>query len=218
MRFGTSRIVFAVSVMAVAFAALADERPVQDAVALALNGTLNADHIGPDQAAQAERLIKENATLANKLVIDALSKPYNKGRVEDLFVANVLRLTKDSDKAKATEVLEKFSALLDLAEDETQWRNDRNRLPWGKIQPRASGRIGNLSSHRSRLIGWLHLPASEATLRMRVLVPSRISTFHLKRRCKYTINARSLDLLIRHRRCIRRRPVLVLIALDLSSP
>ena len=118
-RFSLYLALLSLTAMSLAFAS-SDEHDIQNAVTLALNGTLSIDHIGPDKAAQAERLIKQNAAQANKIVLETITKAENKHRLEDLYVANVIRLTKENDKAGAVQVLEKFTALLDAAAAEVK--------------------------------------------------------------------------------------------------
>jgi hypothetical protein len=122
---------------------------VQDAVRLALNGTLEVDHIGSDRTAQAEKLIRENAVQANELTLKFIAKPENRTWLEDIYVGNVVRLTKEKDKAGAIRVLEKFSTLLDAVASEEKL-NAPGKSSTAEQKERHENRLQRLSAAREQ--------------------------------------------------------------------
>lgn len=90
-----------------------NKQDLQNAVTFALNGTLNDDHIGPDERRRLESVILANATQANSIALNAIEQANGKGRLAGLYVTNVAKLTAESDKQGASRVLRRYIALLD---------------------------------------------------------------------------------------------------------
>jgi hypothetical protein len=112
---------------------------VEEAVKIAMNGTLSPDHVGPDKAARLQTLLTANAKIANSIALRLLNLASPNTRPEDLAAVLVINYTK-SDTSGAVQVIRKYLTLLDSAEaaergrhtalsnDPTEDERFRNRL------------------------------------------------------------------------------------------
>jgi len=102
---------------------------LQNAVVLALNGTLNEDHIGPEEMRRLEKVIAANAMQANKITLSVIEQRDNRKRLGSVYVTNVAKLTVSNDKTGASQVLRRYVALIDSAISErTNSDSDNNRI------------------------------------------------------------------------------------------
>jgi hypothetical protein len=91
----------------------ADKADLQNAVTIALSGTLSDDHVGPDARRQLEKMIAANAAAANNVALKAIEQANAYGTLQALSVVNVAKLTAESDKKGTLEVLRRYIALAD---------------------------------------------------------------------------------------------------------
>jgi hypothetical protein len=96
-------------------AAMAAENNVEEAVRVAMSGSLNPDHIGPDRATQFQTILSTNATTANNIALSMLSTRSPGFAVEEMHVTEIVKFT-GADVRGASQLLRAYITHLDSSD------------------------------------------------------------------------------------------------------